>query len=1129
MPFNLTISNDVTILLDCLYSDIKSNRKDFFDTFHIAVSSANLSKTIQHHFLTVEGVCVNLKFYFLEHLLSFIFAKMLNLKPEDLVILSFEKNKILLTSLIFSILLDEKFQNKYAEIFSIIQKKDVSLHYKKEYLWHIAVKLSNLFREYEYHRFEEIIFLWKNEKWAYGSSQNARFEDFEREIYSKIFFEKQFFKGKENRYTTLVQLYEDVKNKKKDELNLEFKSEIKTIYLFGFSQISEIHLKMLLFLKDYIDIKFFMPNYLGEVFASQNTFDFFQSFHFKVKNENGNERIVPMTREYDLIDDFNYPLIATSFLIKKNLTRDELFIKWKKDEKDNLLGGVKNLFLYHRWEKKYTQDDSLKIIACSSRYQEVEAVYRSIIYNIENNKDLTFDDILVVVPDLREYHSIINETFSRNPYLSHPEIKKNGRIPFFIYNKNTFTESLFNSFLKSLYSLFKSGFSKEEFINLLSNPLVMKKFNIDERDIAKIRIWIENLRIFDEDAKITSFSHGIKRTRLGLIMEKHSYEDDYVYRDFLPYYDSFTDFRKVDVFISVVEKLLFFNELLKEEHTFSEWNELIKKICEDFISLEQFPEEKHLLILFKRNLKLLDEIESLKSGKYSFDEYFFHISDLDTGVLPASRSPLFNGVSVSTFLQMKSIPFRIVYILGMNENEFPGKIDESNLNFRNLKVKYNDIDRRHSDNSLFIEAILNACDKVYISYVGRNPEEDVELYPSSTLSTFIDLINEKILKEEFKVTRLSLYSFNLKEENEFSDKYFTPHRILSLLNSMPAFYKKIFKQESQRIVSSKSETKLERLSLKSLAEFARNPVEEMLKVKAGIYDVEDIEIKASELRNIELENYEKNTVANTVIKKWLKDYKNLKLVSVANCILDYYYYAGKIPESNYLKELIKNNLFTEKLEVKLREKLNNILNEKYSLLKIVIDDRTHLDSENVKYFNSPVVCGVRLYGEIENVFFDGKDIVSVKYKKVNNKEFFLKTTGDVVYLKVFLSAMAYNVSDLKGRIIYIDEECKINELILSPLDRGDFESLLSYYLDEDNFHLLPLRIISSLSSYGKNEILEKIMKELDNEYSYFDVPEVIKMKNNFSEFVPDELESRVKILKKIVENIEVSSERDKNS
>ncbi len=1089
--FNFSNSLDKNLL--ALYEKIKENRKNFFDEFKIIISSLNYKKCIEEYFLLRENVCFNISFDFLEPFFSKIFLDILGYDEKDVIILTLERNKIILTSLVFSILKDKSFREKHKSVFDVILYNEKNTLYETTLLWRLSETITDFLREYEYHRYEEIILNWKNGKNAYNSPEEDYIEAFEKDIYKIIFIEKRFFKDLKKNYFSITELFEKVITTENLDSSL-LKTKYNNIFLFGFPQFSKLHLKMIEFIEKYVDIYLYSPNYLR--------LDY-KNFPYSLVEENNVEKFV-FEPDFHHIDEFLYPVIATNYLLKDKISDENLNFEWKEIENNDVLNTLKRLFMTKkRPEERIEEDDSLQIFSATSRENEVFAIYNSILYNMEVDKDLLFDDILVIVPDIKNYRTILTDIFGKNPYHSHPEIKKNVKIPFQIYEKNVFKDSNFNKIISDFFDLIENNFSKFNLLKIIENPLLMKKFNIEENELVIFRKWIEELGAFDEDDYflISKMEHSLKRLKFGMIMEKKSPVENFVYENILPYYDSYSDIKKTDTFISITERLYELFKSSSEEKTLSQWIDFIKDFINEFIDTEDFVEENQLKIFYMRNLNLLLELEMLIQNKFKFEEIKFHFLNLMSDIIDKKGSGLFNGVCVSSFLPMRAIPFKIIYILGMNEGDFPSPEDKSTLNLRNIKILYNDISKRRLDNFLFLEAIFSAEKKVYISYIGYDPVEDCELFPSSTLYNLIEILNKDILKKNYEIKKLPKSPISDKLLNKvdlFTNIYFTPYRILS--------YKRGSELPVEKTLSETFKDK--EVNIRSLAEFIQNPIEEMIKKKTGVYEP-DITTEFITTRKIDLQTYLKVKMLNMALKLYFKEKNNFK--SSLEKVYDYFYFSGKTTEIRELKNIEINSFnFIEDI-------LKPLPLEKY-FESIVIGNE--YENKDKRIYPPLEIEGINITGKLENVFIVDNKIMWLIFKNKKYKSNEIKTDKNYILLKLFLSFLSLIDKSIKGAILKIInlKDKKDEDIDLNPLEEEDLKKIVNYYKADENFHFLPLDVIID-NTLDKQSLLKKIIEKENDDYSYLRLSTPLAIQRKYDDFIPDDdnLKESIKILLKIVE------------
>ena len=103
---------------------------------------------------------------------------------------------------------------------------------------------------------------------------------------------------------------------------------------------------------------------------------------------------------------------------------------------------------------------------------------------------------------------------------------------------------------------------------------------------------------------------------------------------------------------------------------------------------------------------------------------------------------------------MKPVPFKIVYMMGLGEKDFPRHSDKSTLDLRNAKKLQGDLTNSENDNYLFMELLLATRCKLYLSYVSRDLEKDQEQYPSPVLTQLMREI--KSWNKDFNIAQTDI-------------------------------------------------------------------------------------------------------------------------------------------------------------------------------------------------------------------------------------------------------------------------------------------------------------------------------------------------------------------------------------
>ena len=113
-------------------------------------------------------------------------------------------------------------------------------------------------------------------------------------------------------------------------------------------------------------------------------------------------------------------------------------------------------------------------------------------------------------------------------------------------------------------------------------------------------------------------------------------------------------------------------------------------------------------------------------------------------------------MTIAALQPLKPMPFRIVYILGLGEANFPGSNVLSGLDLRGLKSLPGDIRPAEFNRYLFLETLQAVRDKVYLLYNCLDIQKDQILHPAVPLQQLKRYLSEQVLDQEFVETRIPL-------------------------------------------------------------------------------------------------------------------------------------------------------------------------------------------------------------------------------------------------------------------------------------------------------------------------------------------------------------------------------------
>jgi exodeoxyribonuclease V gamma subunit len=196
---------------------------------------------------------------------------------------------------------------------------------------------------------------------------------------------------------------------------------------------------------------------------------------------------------------------------------------------------------------------------------------------------------------------------------------------------------------------------------------------------------------------------------------------------------------------------------------------------------------------------------------------------------------LSGGVTFCALLPMRSIPFKVICLVGMNNDNFPRDSRASGFDLIARHPRAGDRSRRFDDKYLFLETLVSARERLHISYVGRSSEDNSLIPPSVLVSELLDY-----LQQGYRLDRPDLVTDHRLQA--FSPAYFSGD------GKLFSYSRENLEAAVGQVSSGKStpaafisrgldppSDEWRRIDLDGLARFFRNPARFFLRDRLGLY------------------------------------------------------------------------------------------------------------------------------------------------------------------------------------------------------------------------------------------------------------------------------------------------------
>lgn len=533
------------------------------------------------------------------------------------------------------------------------------------------------------------------------------------------------------------------------------------------------------------------------------------------------------------------------------------------------------------------EDQSVQIHSCHSPMREIEVLHDNLLALLEREKGLTPRDIVVMTPDIEIYAPYISMVFEscQDP---------SSKIPYSIADRSLASEGLVAGLLLKLLSLPGSRLTATSVFDILESLPVSKRFCLDELELETVRSWIEETRIrwgADESHRASfglpsyrenSWAAGLDRLLLGYAMPE---EGESLFNGMLPFDEmegSFTP--ALGKFAEFVRKIVSLKDDFTSSRTLTEWHEAIRTLLADFIA-----QDDDLAFELATVTEVVDSLENLSTnaGFTEKVELVLIRSWLSSRLDEEEKGLGFmtGGVTFCAMLPMRSIPFRVVALVGMNDNAFPRQSRPPGFDLIARKPKAGDRSLRDEDRYLFLESILSAREYFYISYVGQSIKDNSTIPPSVLVSEFLDTIDRGFSVEGAKTEERLVIKHRLQA---FSRSYFNnnPRLFSYSRENYTALLEATGNTRKQAVFMGtplkEPPKEMREVSLAQLVRFFTNPARHLLENRLQIR-LEEVSNPLEEREPFSVEGLEAYNLNQELLERRLAGEKDEDFLASAQC------------------------------------------------------------------------------------------------------------------------------------------------------------------------------------------------------------------------------------------------------
>src|SRR5919108_920698 len=396
-------------------------------------------------------------------------------------------------------------------------------------------------------------------------------------------------------------------------------------------------------------------------------------------------------------------------------------------------------------------DRSVRVHACHGRARQVEVLRDAILHELAEDPTLEPRDVIVMCPDIETFAPLIQATFGAGGD-ELPEDLRPVDLRARLADRSLRQTNPVLGVVAELIDLVGERLTASQVLDLAEREPVRRRFRFDAHHPPRIRDWVSGSGIrwgldaphrapFKLDSVgVGTWRAGLDRLLTGVAMTE---EEQRLFAGVLPLDD--VESGAIDLagrLAELVDRLSSALDALGVSKPVEAWADAIAAAA-DALTLGEAWQRAELQ-------RLLDDVVEEAAGSES------EIAQGELRALLAdrleprpTRANFRTGhLTVCTLVPMRSVPHRVVCLLGLDDGAFPRKAPRDGDDLTLDDPRVGERDPRSEDRQMLLDALLAARDRLIVTYTGNDERTNAVLPPAVPVGELLDVVDATVRIEE---------------------------------------------------------------------------------------------------------------------------------------------------------------------------------------------------------------------------------------------------------------------------------------------------------------------------------------------------------------------------------------------
>ncbi len=403
-------------------------------------------------------------------------------------------------------------------------------------------------------------------------------------------------------------------------------------------------------------------------------------------------------------------------------------------------------------------DRSLQIHACHGRARQVEVLRDAILHLLQEDATLEPRDVIVMCPDIETFAPLIQATFGAGETVLDDELEPlpeglaQPDLRVRLADRSLRQTNPVLGVVAQLIDLAGRRLTASEVLDLADREPVRRRFRLDDEDLARMRDWVGASGVrwgLDaahrapfklQDLEAGTWKAGLDRMLLGVTMTEDGHR---LFGGVLPIDD--VESGAIDLVgrtAELVDRVQAAVDAFSADRPAAEWAEAIATAADALTATSQRDAWQRAQLQ-----RILDGVVEEAAGtdgvELSLPEVRALLAERLQG-RPTRANFRTGHLTICTLVPMRSIPHRVVCLLGLDDTAFPRKAPRDGDDLMLADPHVGERDPRFEDRQMLLDALMAASDRLVVTYTGNDVRTNAPRPPAVPIGELLDVVDRTV-------------------------------------------------------------------------------------------------------------------------------------------------------------------------------------------------------------------------------------------------------------------------------------------------------------------------------------------------------------------------------------------------